>query len=92
MHWSDESRFFNPVDGCVREYRLINTAFLQERIVGTAAFDGGGVTVWGCFSLNCKIDLYFLEGTLTRQRCREQILHSLVVTQFDCHLLQINQL
>jgi hypothetical protein len=54
--------------------------------VGAAAFDGGGVTVLGCFLLNSKIDLYFLEGTLTRQMYRDQILHSLVVTQFDCHL------
>jgi hypothetical protein len=50
---------------------------------GTPPFDGGGVTVWGCFSLNCKLDLYFLEGTLTRQMYRGQILRPLVVTHFD---------
>jgi hypothetical protein len=55
--------------------------------VGTTAFDGGGVTVWGCFSLNCKLDLYFIEGTLTRQRYSDQILRPLVVTHFDCHPL-----
>ena len=87
VHWSDESRFMlNPVDGRIRVWRQRNTAFLQEHIVGAAAFDGGGVTVLGCFLLSCKIDLYFLEGTLTRQMYRDQILHSLVVTQFDCHL------
>jgi hypothetical protein len=32
----------------VRVLKLRNTAFLQERIVGTTAFDGGGVTIWGC--------------------------------------------
>jgi hypothetical protein len=26
--------------------------------VCTTAFGGAGVTVWGCFSLNCKLDLY----------------------------------
>jgi hypothetical protein len=31
--------------------------------VGTTAFGGGGFTVWGCFSLNCKIDLYVIDGT-----------------------------
>jgi hypothetical protein len=31
--------------------------------VDTTAFGGGGFTVWGCFSLNCKVDLYVLDGT-----------------------------
>jgi len=55
--------------------------------VGTTAFGGGGVIVWGCFSLNCKLDLHVLEGTLTRQMYRDQILRPLVVTHFDCHPL-----
>ena len=72
MHWSDESRFLlNPVDGRVRVWRQRNTAFEQEHIVGTTAFGGGGVTVWGCFSLTCKIDLYVLGGTLTGQKYRD---------------------
>ena len=58
MHWSDESSFLlNPVDGCVRVWR-------QKHIMGTTAFGGGGVIVYGCFSLNCKVDLYVLDGTL----------------------------
>jgi hypothetical protein len=32
--------------------------------MGTTAFGGGGVIVYGCFSLNCKVDLYVLDGTL----------------------------
>jgi hypothetical protein len=42
MGWnirSDESRFLlNPVDVLVHVWRLRNTAFQQEHIVGTTAF------------------------------------------------------
>ena len=47
--------------------------------MGTAAFGGGGVTVWRYFSLNCKIDLYVLDGTLAGQKYRVEILRPLVV-------------
>jgi hypothetical protein len=77
----------NPVDGHVRVWRPRNTTFQQEHIVGTTAFGGGGFTVWGCFSLNCKIDLYVFDGTLRGQKYRDQILHSLVVPHFDGHPL-----
>jgi hypothetical protein len=53
------------VDGRIRVWRPRSTAFLQEHIVCTTAFGGAGVTVWGCFSLNCKLDLYVLDGTST---------------------------
>jgi hypothetical protein len=53
--------------------------------VGTAAFGGGGVTVWRYFSLNCKIDLYVLDGTLAGQKYRVEILRPLVVPHFDGH-------
>ena len=55
--------------------------------VGTTAFGGGGFTVWGCFSLNCKIDLYVIDGTLRGHKYRDQILRSLVVPHFDGHPL-----
>jgi hypothetical protein len=56
--------------------------------VGTTAFGGGGFTVWGCFSLNCKIDLYVIGGTLRGQKYRDQILHSLVVLARNLALLR----
>ena len=62
----------SPVDYRVRVWRPRNTAFLQEHIVCTTAFGGAGVTVWGCFSLNCKLDLY--DGILTGQKYRDQTL------------------
>ena len=55
--------------------------------MGTTLFGGGGFTVWGCFSLNCKLDLYVLDGTLTGQKYRDQILRPLVVPHFDVHPL-----
>ena len=83
VHWSNESRFlWNPVDGRIRVWRQRNTSFLQEHIVGTTAFGRGGIIVCGCFSLNCKLDLYVLDGTLTGQKYRDQILRPLVVHHF----------
>jgi hypothetical protein len=55
--------------------------------VGTTSFGGGGFTVWGCFSLNCKIDLYVIDGTLRGHKCGDQILRSLVVPHFEGHPL-----
>jgi hypothetical protein len=68
-------------------WRPKNTTFQQEHIVGTTAFGGGGITVWGWFSLNCRIDLYVIDGTLTGQKYRDLILRSLVVPHFDGHPL-----
>jgi hypothetical protein len=59
----------------------------QEHILGTTAFGGGGFPVLGCFSLNCKLDFYVLDGTLTGQKYRHKTLHPLVVPHFDCHPL-----
>ena len=88
VHWSDESRFMlNPVDGRIRVWRQRNTAFLQEHIVDTTAFGGGGFPVWEWFSLNCRLDLYVLDGTLTGQMYHDQTLCPLVVPHFDCHPL-----
>ena len=88
VHWSDESRFLlNPVDGRVRVWGPRNTALQQNHILGTTAFGGGGVTVWGCFSLNCKLDIFVLDGTLTGQKYLDQILRPLVVPHFDNHPL-----
>jgi hypothetical protein len=57
-------------------WRPRNTTFQQEHIVGTTAFGGGGFTVWGCFSLNCKIDLYVIDWPLRGQKYRASALSS----------------
>jgi hypothetical protein len=51
--------------------------------LGTTAFGGGGVTVWGCFSYDCKLDLYVLDGNLTGQKYRDNVLVPRVVPHFD---------
>jgi hypothetical protein len=52
----------------------------------TTAFGGGGVTVWGCFSLT-KLDLYVLDGNLTGQKYRDNVLAPRVAPHFDNHAL-----
>ena len=47
----------------------------------------GGVTVWGCFSFDCKLDLYVLGGNLTGQKYRDNVLAPRVVPHFDNHAL-----
>jgi hypothetical protein len=68
-------------------WRHRNTAFHPNHILGTTAFGGGGITVWGCFSLHCKLDLHILNGTLTGQKYRDDILQPLIVPHFDAHAL-----
>ena len=55
--------------------------------MGTTAFGGGGVTVWGCFSFDCKLDLYVLDGNRTSQKYRDNVLAPRVVPHFDNHAL-----
>jgi transposase len=88
VHWSDESRFLlRPTDGRARVWRQRNTSFQDNHILGTTAFGGGGVTVWGCFSFDCKLDLYVLDGNLTGQKYRDNVFAPRVVPHFDNHAL-----
>jgi hypothetical protein len=88
IHWSDESRFLlRPTVGRARVWRQRNTSFQDNHILGTTAFAGGGVTVWGCFSFDCKLDLYVLDGNLTGQKYRDNVLAPRVVPHFDSHAL-----
>ena len=64
-----------------------NTSFQDNHILGTTAFGGGGVTVWGCFAFDCKLDLYVLDGNLTGQKYRDNVLAPHVVPHFDNHAL-----
>ena len=54
---------------------------------GHNCFWGWSVTVWGCFSFDCKLDLYVLDGNLTGQKYRENVLAPRVVPHFDNHAL-----
>ena len=70
-----------------RVWRQRNTSFQDNHILGTTAFGGGGVTVWGCFSFDCKLDLYVLDGNLTGQKYHDNVLAPRVVLHFDNHAL-----
>ena len=88
VHWSDESRFLlRPTDG--RESCFV-TSFQDNHILGTTAFGDGGVAVCGCFSFDCKLDLYVLDGNLTGQRYRDNVLAPCVVPHFDNHAMEDN--
>jgi hypothetical protein len=43
--------------------------------------------VWGCFSFDCKLDLYVLDGNLTGQKYRDNVLAQRIVPHFDNHAL-----
>jgi hypothetical protein len=75
------SRFLlRPTDGRARVWRQRNTSF-QDHILGTTAFGDGGVTVRGCISFDCKLDLYILACQLTHD-CRNG---GLRVERAHCH-------
>jgi transposase len=70
VHSSDESRFsLRPTDGRARVWRQRNTSFEDNHILGTTAFWGGGVTVWGCVFFDCKLDLYVLDRPKIPWQC-----------------------
>jgi hypothetical protein len=78
-HWPVSQRMMLcPTDGRARVWRQRNTSFQDNHILGTTAF--GGVTVWGCFSFDCKLDWYVLDGNLTGQKYRDNVrLHVRIV-------------
>jgi hypothetical protein len=76
-----------PTDGRARVWRQRNTSFQDNHMLGTTAFEGGGVTVWGCFSFDCKLDLYVLDCNLTGQKyrdCADIAGHGIVWTASCC--------
>ena len=88
VHWSDESRFLlRPTDGRARVLAPTKHFISGQPHFGHNCFWGGGVTVWGCFSFDCKLDLYVLDGNLTGQKYRDNVLVPRVVPHFDNHAL-----
>ena len=67
-------------DGRARVWRQRNTSFQDNHILGTTAFGG-------CFSFDCKLDLYVLDGNLTGQKYRDNVLAPCVVPHFNNHAL-----
>ena len=50
-------------------------------------FGGGGVTVRGCFSLSCKLDLHVFQGNVNSVAYRDNVVNAHVVSYFDNHPL-----
>ena len=71
----------------MRVWRERNTALNSNNVHGTTAYGGGGVTVWGCFSNDCKLPLQVIDGTLNGQKYRDDILDSHVLPHFENHAL-----
>ena len=76
-----------PTDRSASVWRQRNASFQDNHILGTTAFGGGGVSLWGCFSFDCKLDLYVLDGNLTGQKYRDNVHAPRVVPHFDNHAL-----
>jgi transposase len=66
--WSDESRFeIFQNDGPSRVWRLPGQRFIGKNLRPTVKHGGGGIMVWGCFSLEGGLGpLVRIEGTLNR--------------------------
>jgi hypothetical protein len=58
-----------------------------KHVISGPHFGDGDVTVWGCFSFDCKLDLYVLDGNLTGQKYRDNVLVPRVVPHCDNHAL-----
>jgi transposase len=85
VHWSDESRFVYALPTVVQGFGANETLHFGQPHFGHNCFWGWGVTVWGCFSFDCKLDLYVLDGNLSGQKYRDNVLAPRVVPHFDNH-------
>ena len=78
--FSDEPRFslsFN--DDQTRVWRNQGEMFVDATVTEHDRYGEGSVFVWGGISLNSRTPLYIIEGTLTAQRYRDEILQTIVL-------------
>lgn len=77
--FTDESRFtvsFN--DGRTRVWRRPGERFIDATIREVDRYGGGSVMVWGGFHLNGRTPLFVIQGSLTGQRYRDEIVRPIV--------------
>jgi hypothetical protein len=60
-------------------------------MLGTTAFGGGGVTVWGCVSFDCQLDLHVLDGNLTGQKYRDNVLVPMELSEQPLAVINVVQ-
>ena len=78
--FSDESRFcLRKVDGRVKVWRRRGERFDDSCIDRVTPFGGGSVMVWGGISTAGKTELVVIDGNLTAQRYRDEILQPTAV-------------
>lgn len=78
--FTDESRFklhFN--DGRIPVYRRQGERYVDANVVEHDHFGGGSVMVWGGISMTGRTDLVVVDGNLTGQRYRDEILAPVVL-------------
>ena len=84
VHWSDESYFqLQKVDGRVRVWRRPGERFHQECILPRLVSGRVSVSVWGCSSHDCKLELMDIRGNTTGIRYQDEILATQVEPQID---------
>ena len=70
-------------DGRVRFWRQGKSRFAPKHVQATLQGGGGSVTLWGCVSYGCKLDLVTVHGTLTGEKYCTDILNRIVVSHFN---------
>ena len=75
-------------DGRIRVWRQRNTRYAPRYVQPTFQGGGGSIMIWGCVSYGCKLDLVTVQGTLTGQKYRDNILRPVVIPHFDNHPLR----
>ena len=89
VHFSDQSLFeLGKVDGRVRVWRRRNEAHKADCILPTRWSGRVTIQVWGCVSYDCKLPLLRVQGRLTGQRYRDEVLAAAVDPHLDTHPLR----
>ena len=70
-------------DGRVRVWRRDKRRFAPKQVQAALQGGGGSVTIWGCVSYGCDLDLVTAQGTLTWEKYPTDILNSIVVPYFN---------
>ncbi len=82
----DESRFsLYRADGRQRVWHLVGVWFADVNVVDRVAHGGGGVMVWASVFYGQQTQVYFIDGILNAQRCRDEILRPIVVPLIHDH-------
>jgi transposase len=82
-----EPFLLHATDGRMRVWRHKNAAYTPRNIQPTVSYGGGSVMVWGCISLDCKLDLVTVQENLTGDQYIRDVLQPVVVPHFDNHPL-----